>query len=84
MAGKRLEQMRWNPKADWRIEDIQAVCNEFGIDCERSQAGSSQYKVSHPSQYQILTVPLKRPIKTVYMKKLIAFVDAVRKSDDLS
>ena len=81
---KRLEQMRWNPKADWRIEDVQTVCKEFDIICERSRSGSSHYKVAHPSQHEILTIPFKRPIKSVYIRKLIEFVEAVRISRDLS
>lgn len=81
---KRLEQMRWNPKADWCIEDVRAVCREFDIACERSRAGSSHYKITHTSQYDILTIPFKRPIKPVYIRKLIEFVEAVRNVRDLS
>lgn len=79
---KRLKQMRDNPKADWRIEDIQRVCNEFGISCDAPRGGSSHYKVSHPSQRDILTVPFKRPIKPVYIRKLIDFIDAVRQAHE--
>lgn len=81
---KRFEQMRWNPRADWRIEEVQAVCKEFDIVCERSRAGSSHYKITHASQYEILTIPFKRPIKPVYIRKLIEFVEAVRNARDLS
>ncbi|PIO46364.1 hypothetical protein [Phyllobacterium zundukense] len=81
---KRLEQMRWNPKADWRIEDVQAVCKEFDISCERSRAGSSHYKITHAPQIEILTIPFKRPIKPVYIRKLLEFVEAVRNARDLS
>lgn len=75
---RRLEQMRRNPGGDWRIEDVAAACREFGIGCEPSRSGSSHYKVSHASQRDILTVPFKRPIKAVYIRKLVAFIDAVR------
>lgn len=75
---RRLEKMRRNPAGDWRIEDVAAVCREFGIDCEPSRSGSSHYKVSDASQHEILTVPFKRPIKAVYIRKLVAFIDAVR------
>lgn len=70
--------MRRNPAGDWRIEDVAAVCRAFGIGCEPSRSGSSHYKVSHASQRDILTVPFKRPIKPVYIRKLVAFIDAVR------
>lgn len=74
---RRLEKMRANPRGDWRIEDVSAVCREFGIACERPRSGS-HYKVTHASQGEILTVPFKRPIKPVYIRRLVAFIDAVR------
>lgn len=74
----RLERMRRNPRGDWRIEDVAAVCREHGVACEKSRSGSSHYKVAHPAVHEILTVPFKRPIKPVYIRKLVAFIDAVR------
>ncbi len=74
---KRLEKMRQNPKNDWTIQDVISLCAEHGVACNKP-TGSSHYNVSHPSQREILTVPFKRPIKVVYIKKLIAFIDAVR------
>jgi hypothetical protein len=56
-VSKRLEQMRANPRADWRIEEITAVCEEFGISCAAPRSGSFHYKVSHPMMREILTVP---------------------------
>ena len=81
---KRLDAMRRNPRADWRIEDVVALCREFGIGCAPSRSGSSHYKVSHAAQRQILTIPVKRPIKPVYIRKLVAFVDAKRTGDEPS
>ena len=80
--GKRLEQMRGNPQGDWRIEDVEALCREHGITCEAARGGSSHYKVAHPAVPVILTVPYKRPIKPVYIRRLVAFVDTVRKAHD--
>ncbi|MBO9108730.1 type II toxin-antitoxin system HicA family toxin [Agrobacterium sp. S2/73] len=77
---KRLEAMRRNPKGNWRIGDVQSLCKEFGVTCDKPKNGS-HYKVSHPSQEKILTVPFKRPIKSVYIKLLVDFIDAVRSSE---
>ncbi len=74
---KRLDAMRANPKAGWAIADIAAVCREAGVICEAARGGGSHYKVSHPSQKMILTIPYKRPIKPIYIRKLVAFIDAV-------
>jgi hypothetical protein len=77
---KRLEQMRDNPKADWTIDDVRLVCRSVGVDL-RDPTGGSHYKVVHASQRDILTVPAHRPIKSVYIKRLVKFIDAVKDSE---
>ena len=81
---KRLEQMRQSPKSGWTITDVEGVCREFRIGCMPSRSGGSHYKIAHPAIAQILTVPFKRPIKPVYIRKLVAFIDAVGKLNDPS
>ena len=77
---KRLEQMRVNPKADWTIADVEALCREHGLECLRSRAGSSHYKVRDVASGTTLIVPFKRPIKPVYIRKLVEFVDNARRT----
>jgi hypothetical protein len=71
--------MRHNPAGDWRLSDIEAICKEFGIDCRPPRGGGSHYKVSHPQMAEKLTMPFKRPIKAIYVRMLVKFVDDVRK-----
>lgn len=73
---KLLERMRQNPR-DWRIDDVTALCSAFGLDLDRL-SGGSHYGVSDPSQQRHLTVPFARPIKPVYIRQLVRFVDDVR------
>lgn len=68
---KRLEKMRVNPHGDWSIQDVEGVCREHDIACEKPTNGS-HFKVKHHSQNEILTIRFKRPVKAVYIKKLIA------------
>lgn len=75
---KRLARMAENPRAGWSIADVEAVCREFGITCEAPRGGGSHYKVWHSAVPEILTVPFKRPIKPVYIRKLVSFIEAVR------
>jgi hypothetical protein len=77
---RRLDAMRRNPSGDWKIADVEAICREYGLSCLPNRSGGSHYKVSHPSQREILTLPFKRPIKAVYIRKLVAFIDVVRTS----
>lgn len=73
---KLLQRMRDNPR-DWAISDVQTVCDGFEITCKKPPRGS-HYGVSDVTQKEILTIPFDRPIKQVYIKKLVAFVDAVQ------
>lgn len=73
-----LERMRRNPTADWRIGDVERACKAAGLRCEPPRGGGSHYKVMHLSQAGILTIPFRRPIKPVYIRKLVAYIDAVR------
>ena len=73
----RLDRMRSNPAGDWTIDDVEAVCREFGIRCTAPSGGGSHYKVSHPLRRDILTIPRRRPVKPVYIRKLVRFIEAV-------
>lgn len=73
---KRLEGMRNNPKNDWKISDVEALCNSYEIGYTPPNKGSHA-KVSDPTVREILTIPVGRPIKPLYIKKLVALVDDV-------
>lgn len=74
---KRLEAMRANPRGDWRISDVKAVCQQRGILCEPARGGSSHYKIAHPRMASKLSIPFARPIKSVYILALVEFIDAI-------
>jgi len=73
--------MRRNPRSNWTIGDVEALCREHGVTCEPARSGGSHYKIAHRAIPEILTIPFKRPIKPVYIRKLVAFIDAVRDAD---
>jgi hypothetical protein len=72
-----LNRMRKNPAADWSMHDIGALCRALGCRCSPPSGGGSHFKISHPSRPEILTVPFRRPIKPVYIRKLVRFLDSV-------
>jgi hypothetical protein len=78
MSQSRLGSMRNNPSGDWSIADVQAVCREHGASCTAPRGGGSHYKVSHPDIRDILTIPSRRSVKPIYIRKLVQFIDAVR------
>lgn len=70
-----LEQMRRNPQADWTIGDVQRLCDEHGIDLMKPTR-DSHYKAASPYLAAHQSVPYKRPIKVIYIKALVAMIDA--------
>jgi hypothetical protein len=81
MGSDLLERMRSSPTSDWSIADVERVCGAYGVRCAPPPGGGSHYKISHASQREILTVPFRRPIKPVYVRRLVGFIDAVRNSN---
>jgi len=77
MPTSQLDRMQANPAGDWSIDDVAALCREHGIRCTPPRGGGSHWKVSDPTQRDILTIPRRRPIKVVYIRKLVRFVQAV-------
>jgi len=70
-ADKILEKMRNNPQG-WRIESLKVVARTFAI--EWRQQGTN-HVVFIRSDGRTLPVPAKRPIKPIYIKKFLNFVE---------
>jgi hypothetical protein len=67
-------QDRPNPRADWRIEQLKAIADRFGV--AHRQPGTS-HVTFRPPRGEKLTVPAQRPIKPVYVRKFLALIDAL-------
>ena len=77
-AAKILGRMRNNPTG-WRIEDLKAVADRFKI--EYRQPGTSHVTFRHISGAK-LTVPARKPIKPVYVRKFLELIDEVAHEKD--
>jgi hypothetical protein len=75
---KLLGAMRRNPRADWRIEQLKAIADRYGI--AYRQPGTS-HVTFRPQRGEKLTVPAQRPIKPVYIRKFLALIEAQEKED---
>jgi predicted RNA binding protein YcfA (HicA-like mRNA interferase family) len=73
MASDLLDRMRRNPAADWHIRDVEAVCHEYGLLFRASKGSHCHAK--HPAAREILTIPARRPIKPVYIRKLVRYIE---------
>lgn len=73
---KLLMSMRRNPQGDWTIGDVEAVCRAYHIDCTTPSRGS-HYQLRHDRIPGRLTIPSRRPIKTIYIRLLLDMIDAL-------
>ena len=74
-SDKLLTRMRQNPAGDWTIGDIERVCAGLGWLCLPPSGGGSHWKVAAPDDDTILTLPAKRPVKPIYIRKLLAMME---------
>lgn len=72
-AEKRLAAMRRNPQGDWQLDDLKAIAARHGI-VVRHDGGS--HAVFRRPDGQMLPVPARRPIKPIYIKIFVAFIEA--------
>lgn len=78
-ASKLLEKMRHHPQ-DWRIEQLENVAKEYKINIRKS--GGSHVIFDHPKWVELLSVPARRPIKPIYVKKFISLIDTLGENGD--
>jgi len=62
------------------MRDVIGVCREHGLTISTPRGGGSHYKIAHSSLPDMLTVPFARPIKSVYIRKLVRMADAVSRA----
>ena len=71
-AAKHLLAMRRN-QLDWQLAEHQTVARQRGIDWRRD---GSSHGVFIRADGKTLPVLAHRPIKTIYVKKLLQLIDA--------
>ena len=74
-ASKALQKMRRNP-VGWRIEELQMIAEANLVEWRKPGRGGSHVIFTAPGVREIVSVPARRPIKPVYIKKFLALVDA--------
>jgi hypothetical protein len=73
-AGKALRKMR-ESHLGWRIEELQVVAEAAGVEWRRPGSGGIHVIFSAPGVREIVSVPARRPIKAVYIKRFLALID---------
>ncbi|MBF0131230.1 MAG: type II toxin-antitoxin system HicA family toxin [Magnetococcales bacterium] len=78
-ADKIIQKMRNNPR-DWRIEDIQAIAQRYGMDIRNPRG--SHVIVTHPHLTEALSIPAHKPVKPVYVRKLVAMIEILEDNEN--
>ena len=69
---KMLIKMSRNP-IGWQIVNIENIAKQYSIKVRKS--GGSHVTFSHISLHTILTIPARRPIKPIYIKKFLKMLE---------
>ena len=72
-AGKLLQKMKSNPKADWTPGNVKILCAAY--DLTMRQHGTSHAVLTN-AKGEHLTVPMHKPIKAFYIKRLVKMIEA--------
>ncbi len=81
---KLLNKMRNNPRGDWTIENLNTVAKEYNSLRLDSPRRGSHYTLSHPNLRDILTIPARRPLKPVYVKRFVDMIDSITSDENNS
>jgi predicted RNA binding protein YcfA (HicA-like mRNA interferase family) len=73
-AQKLFEKMRNNPR-DWRIQQLEIIAKRYGISVRKT--GGSHIVFDHPKWVELLCIPAHRPIKPIYIRKLLALIETL-------
>ena len=75
---KLLTRMRNDPSSDWRIEQLKAIADRYAISYRQSGTSHVTFR---PPRGDKLTVPARRPVKAVYVRRFLAMLDALEADD---
>ncbi|WP_241086838.1 hypothetical protein [Candidatus Vondammii sp. HM_W22] len=74
-AEKLLQQMKSNPKADWTLDNVKTLCKAFNLTLRQR---STSHAVVTNANGQHLTVPMHKPIKPLYIKRLVELIEVTQ------
>ena len=76
---KLIEKLRNNPR-DANITMLRKILDKYGL--EYVWGKGDHLNVKHPEMDYILTIPAHKPIKPIYIKKLLKMIDEIRSDED--
>ena len=72
-AENLLRRMKANPRGDWTPSHVRTLARAYGVTVR--QRGTSHAVLTN-ARRQYLTIPMHKPIKPVYIRHLVALIEA--------
>lgn len=73
---KRLQKLRQNPK-NVSMDDLRVVLEDFGFELINTVGSHHTFSVTVNNQIELLVIPFRRPIKTIYVKKALRLIEKI-------
>ena len=75
-AEKLLQSMKSSPKSDWTPDNVKTLCQAFHLTFHLTlrQRGTSHAVITNRCG-EHLTIPMHKPIKPLYIKRLVKLIE---------
>jgi virulence-associated protein VapD len=78
---KRFEKLKQNPK-NVSFDDLRLVLEDFGFELKGIVGSHYTFSITIDGETQIFTVPFRRPVKTIYVKKALELIEQIEAQED--
>jgi predicted RNA binding protein YcfA (HicA-like mRNA interferase family) len=78
---KRRQKIARNPK-NIRFEDLRRVLEAYGFELKRTKGSHHSFVGYVGGQKVLVVIPYQRPLKEVYVKKVLAILDEIEPLDE--
>jgi hypothetical protein len=75
---KKLQAMKTNPKADWKMDDLKSLAHRYGIDYKQPGSSHVTFRCYNGAK---VTVPASKPIKPIYIKQFVELLETLNKEN---
>ncbi|MCL4880316.1 MAG: type II toxin-antitoxin system HicA family toxin [Anaerolineae bacterium] len=79
--GKLRQKIEQNPK-NVSFEDLRQLLELYGFELKRTKGSHSSFVGKAAGKKVLLVVPHHKPLKAVYVKKALKFIERIEGNDD--
>jgi predicted RNA binding protein YcfA (HicA-like mRNA interferase family) len=78
---KRRQKIAKNPK-NVQFEDLQRLLEDYDFELKRTKGSHHSFTGYIGDEKTTIVIPYKRPLKAVYVKKVLAILDEIEALDE--